>query len=163
MSFHDSDLPPGVTPTDHIIEGFGHVWRVCIKPDVQYEASTNPPPFEAYGKHAHFLREKCLDPSSCAICVYTTLELAREQMEKRERIFEHYNVLFGIKRNKALSIQVKKNKANEMELESSSSEEEEELVEEEEEDEDEEEEEKEEDDEEDEVEVEEEEEEEEDE
>lgn len=131
MSFHESELPDGVSKTDQVIEGFGHVWRVCVKPGVEYEPSTNPPPFEAYGKQAHFLLEQCLSPS-CAICVYTTLEGAREQMEKRERIFDKYNVLFGIKRNKALSIQVKKNKAHELEMESSSEEEEEVEVEEEE-------------------------------
>jgi len=138
MSFH-TEVPEGSTPTDHVIQGFGHEWRVCVKPGVQYEPSSNPPPFEAYGNQAHFALKKCL-LLKCINCTDTTLGMAREQMEKRDAIFEHYNVLFGIKRNKALSIQVKKNKANEMEMESSSSEEEEIVQDEEEEDEEEEEE-----------------------
>jgi len=127
-------------PTSKVIVGFDHEWRVYLpKEGIQYEPSENPPPFEAYGKNCHFVLEKCF-LKGCKQCYTHTITSSLQDVELKKAIFENYSVLFGIKRNKALSIQVKKNKAHEMEVESeSSSEEEKEKDEEEEEEEDEEE------------------------
>jgi hypothetical protein len=119
--FHYSsqDCPP---PTSSVVCGFQHEWRVHVSPDIEYEPSDAPEPFEAYGKHAHFVLVKCLRPS-CKDCIANTKKEACKLVDSTEAIFDNYNVLFGIKRNKALSIQVKKNKLQEMEEESSSEEE----------------------------------------
>jgi len=120
-------------PTPSVINGFDHEWRVYLpKEGIQYEPSENPPPFEAYGKNCHFVLEKCF-LKGCKQCYTHTIKSSEKEVELKKAIFENYSVLFGIKRNKALSIQVKKNKAYEMESESSSSEEEKEKDEEEEE------------------------------
>jgi hypothetical protein len=118
--FHLSakDCPP---PSSAVICGFQHEWRVHLPPDIEYEPSQAPEPFEAYGKNAHFVLERCLR-ASCKDCIANTQKDAKKQEYDTESIFENYSVLFGIKRNKALSIQVKKNKLQEME-ESSSEEE----------------------------------------
>ena len=105
-----------------VVCGFQHEWRVYVPEDIEYEPSNVPKPFEAYGKNAHFVLERCLRPS-CKDCIGSTRKDASKQENDAESIFDNYSVLFGIKRNKALSIQVKKNKLQEMEEESSSEEE----------------------------------------
>jgi hypothetical protein len=113
-----------------VISGFQHEWRVHVSPDIEYSPSEAPQPFEAYGKNAHFVLEKCLRPK-CKDCIASTIQEAEKQEYDADTVFENYGVLFGIKRNKALSIQVKKNKLQEMEESSSEEEKEQEEVEEE--------------------------------
>lgn len=114
-------------PTSEIICGFSHEWRVYVPLNIIYEPSEIPPPYEAYGKHAQFVLEKC-SKSKCKNCALHCIQESSKEREEKESIFEHYNVLFGIKRNKNLSVQVKKNKLEIEMFESSdeSSEEEEE-------------------------------------
>ena len=109
-------------PTSNVITGFDHEWRVYLPRGgiIEYEPSDHPPPFEAYGRNCHFVLEKC-NLKGCKQCYTHTIKSSHREVELKKAIFENYSVLFGIKRNKALSIQVKKNKAYEMEMESESS------------------------------------------
>ena len=123
---HSRDLD-GLVATPSVIRGFEHEWRVYIPlKGIEYEEGNAPPPFEAYGKNCHFVLEKCL-LKGCKQCYSHTIKEAEKEIEHRDAIFSNYSVLFGIKRNKTLSIQVKKNKLQEMETESSSEEEQEAL------------------------------------
>jgi len=122
--FHLSAHSCSAPATSAVVCGFQHEWRVHVPPDIEYSPSDAPQPFEAYGKNAHFVLEKCLR-LKCKDCIANTVQDARKQEYDQDTVFDNYAVLFGIKRNKALSIQVKKNKLQEME--ESSSEEEEEL------------------------------------
>jgi predicted nucleic acid-binding Zn-ribbon protein len=122
---HSRDVQGHAKATSSVISGFDHQWRVYLPNEgIVYEEGDAPPPFEAYGKNCHFVLEHCL-LKGCKQCYSYTIRMAEKEIENNEAIFLNYSTLFGIKRNKALSIQVKKNKAQEMELESESSSEEE--------------------------------------
>lgn len=119
---HARDLQ-GLVSTSTVIGGYDHEWRVYIPSEgIHYEAGDAPPPFEAYGKNCHFVLVQC-SLNGCKQCYSHTIREAEKEIQQTEAIFSNYSVLFGIKRNKALSIQVKKNKAQEMESDSSSEEE----------------------------------------
>jgi hypothetical protein len=125
--FHrtQSTVPSGVFPTSQVICGYSHEWRVHVSPSITYqknEAEDIPPPYEAYGTMAHFVLNQCLK-KGCVDCSKYCLAQASLDMQSKQSIFDHYTIVFGIKRNKNLSVQVKKHKV-EIEVDSSSEEEE---------------------------------------
>jgi hypothetical protein len=121
-----STVPSGVFPTSQVICGYSHEWRVHVSPTITYQKNREediPPPFEAYGTMAHFVLKQC-EKKGCSDCSAFCLSQASLELQSKQSIFDHYTVVFGIKRNKNLSVQVKKHKI-EIEVDSSSEEEEE--------------------------------------
>ncbi len=110
--------------TGTLIRGFDHVWEVHVPlSKLEYVSSSLPPPFEAYGTMASFIRKECLVKHSSS-CRDKTLELASKAAERTADIFSQYNLIFGITRNKRDALNTKKKRAaqEELELESESEE-----------------------------------------
>ena len=108
--------------TGTLIKGFDHVWEVHVPlSTLEYISSPLPPPFEAYGTMASFIRKECLVKHSSS-CRDKTLEAASKVAERTVNIFSQYNSIFGITRNKRDALNTKKKRAaqEELELESES-------------------------------------------
>ena len=122
QAFSPSTLKP---ERDVTFKTFAHELQVRML-KAEFEPVQAPMPFAAFGKHAEWKVFSCEEAHGALSCSDYVLKRAAEETKRAEDALKHYNVLFGVQRNKALAAAFRAAKRREEEEQEEEEEEEEE-------------------------------------